>query len=150
MRIQAVVLALGVTVAGAAEASSLLVVAPPAEKLSVSLTAVGTPQTAPAEGNASIQISPSMMAKGEPAVEDENVSSIDAEQPQKSTLAAARPPMVIRGGMVGDAFAGARPATTAQAQAEPLQPQKASEPKPQSASQPAAAAQPKAAVRQPE
>lgn len=150
MRIHAAVLALGVMAAGVAEASSLFVVAPPPQKLSASLITVEVPTTAPAAGNAEILLSPSMIAKGEPAVADDNVASIDAHQPEVSTPATATQPIMIRGGTVSDGLVTAKPANNGQAETSHTQQEAAQKSEPQSASPPAEAAPSKGPVRQPE
>ena len=89
-----------------------------------------------------ITVSPSVIAMGEPAVVDEKVAAID-DNPHS-----AAPPMVIRGGIVGDAFSPAAiaPAAASQpsdAEASAAAPSsehapKPSEPQPQPDEQPAA------------
>jgi hypothetical protein len=88
-------------------------------------------------------LSPSVIAMGEPAVVDEKVAAID-DKPHHVSL-----PMVIRGGMIGDAFSPAAPAAAgagsqpsgAEASAaapSPEQPTKPSQPEPQPAAPPPA------------
>jgi hypothetical protein len=88
-----------------------------------------------------ITVSPSVIAMGEPAVVDEKVAAID-DKPHN-----VPPPMVIRGGMIGDAFS---PATAAPPASQPSDaeasaaspssdhPRKPSEPQPQQDDPPAA------------
>jgi hypothetical protein len=59
-----------------------------------------------------ITLSPSVIAMGEPAVADEKVAAIDEKQRNSP------PPMVIRGGIIGDAFSPATAAVPA-AQSQP-------------------------------
>jgi hypothetical protein len=56
-------------------------------------------------------ISPSIIAMGEPAVADENVAAIDGGETKKSGPSTM--PMVIRGGVVGDAFSAPSSASIA-------------------------------------
>lgn len=72
-------------------------------------------------------ISPSIIAMGEPAVANENVAAIDGDTKKTgpSTM-----PMVIRGGVVGDAFSAPSGPSVA------LQPQAAQAPSSESAAEP--------------
>jgi hypothetical protein len=84
-------------------------------------------------------ISPSIIAMGEPAVANENVAAIDGETKRTgpSTM-----PMVIRGGVVGDAFSAPSGGSVAvQPEVAAQEPSSGSEPKP--AAQPSAPEPPK-------
>jgi hypothetical protein len=78
-------------------------------------------------------ISPSIIAMGEPAVADENVAAIDGGETKKSEPSTM--PMVIRGGVVGDAFSAPSAASVApQPQAaaqEPASSKSAAKPEPE-------------------
>jgi hypothetical protein len=110
--------------------------------------AVGKVDRAPSPGpdpsdSDIVTLSPSVIAMGEPAVVDEKVAAIDDKPHHLSS------PMVIRGGVIGDAFSpeapsapagGSQPSDAeASAAAHPDQPTKPSEPQPQPAAPPPAA-----------
>ena len=61
-------------------------------------------------------ISPSIIALGEPAVTNENVAAIDGETKKTGP---STTPMVIRGGMVGDAFSAPTGAVRSQCSRRP-------------------------------
>jgi hypothetical protein len=164
MRLFCVALLLGATAATGASASSFVAIGAPASK--GSFVYLGAPASIPepvaavapsvdpqlpplkypmqappalATAPAPMQISPSIVAMGEPAVEDFQVAAIAEKKP-----AAHRPdfaPMVIRGGISGEMFAresspSAMPAPSSpheepqQASAEPSKPQPQRMPEP--------------------
>ncbi|MBX3576038.1 MAG: hypothetical protein KF723_02430 [Rhizobiaceae bacterium] len=117
--------------AGEAEASSFVVLEPLNARLGPSMMALGatpsiqtlgatTPDarqtlsypypgdTAPAFQPPAVQISPSIIAMGEPPVEMANVAAIDRDSGRHDPRSL---PVVIRGGVEGDAFTRAAPPT---------------------------------------
>ncbi|RWQ61044.1 hypothetical protein [Mesorhizobium sp.] len=109
--------ALGLTLAaGTAQASSFIVLGAPSSTPSV--VSLGAPEPAKVAGNSS---TPSIVALGEPVpdVTYEKVSAIPSQPKPKHDF--TQSPMIIRGGIVGDAFAtpapSAAPATTTAAAA---------------------------------
>lgn len=144
MRLYCVALLIGLTAASGASASSIVTIAPPASGSASSFVHFGTPAPKPAVAAAAassdlpalnyptplppalatapvrpVQASPSIVAMGEPAVENMQVSAIAEKKP-----ASRRPdvaPMVIRGGISGEMFAresapSAEPASSASPQ----------------------------------
>lgn len=98
------------------EPAPVLAAAVPAAPASTVADFAGTVE-APAQSTVSpssvepiYRISPSIVAYGTPAVEDVKVASI-GDEPKPVRF--AEMPMVIRGGIVGDAFASAEPAMPA-------------------------------------
>jgi hypothetical protein len=96
---------------GAAQASSFAVLPARTDVASPSILVLGAPQSSFA--TASIESvpaasSPSIIALGEPAVTYENVAAIPPE-PEATAFNAAQLPMVIRGGITGEAFPDAAP-----------------------------------------
>src|SRR5688500_3736918 len=128
MRLYCVTLLIGLSAASGASASSFVTVAPPASASAGSIVYFGTPAPKPVVTAAAAssdmpalnyppplppalatapvlpaQASPSIVAMGEPAVENFQVSAIAEKKP-----AGRRPdvaPMVIRGGISGEMFA---------------------------------------------
>ena len=116
MRVMSALLVVGVLWTGGADASSLVVLPAMTDKLGPSMIAVGQTATPDVTVAAAIPepaqppiaepgqidiISPSVIALGEPAVAAENVAAIGTETKRLGPNAM---PMVIRGGVVGDAF----------------------------------------------
>jgi hypothetical protein len=162
MRLFCVALLLGATAATGASASSFVAIGAPASK--GSFVYLGAPASIPepvaadapsvdpplpplkypmqappalATAPAPMQVSPSIVAMGEPAVEDFQVAAIAEKKP-----AAHRPdfaPMVIRGGISGEMFAresspSAMPAPSSpheEPQQASAEPPKSSKPEPQ-------------------
>jgi hypothetical protein len=105
MRIFAVLLALGSLLPGAAQASSILVLGDSTVDPSIVTlgAASGSPSTV-AMGTGGKVANPSIVALGaEPGVAYENVAAI-GDEGRKSKSRHNDPLMVIRGGIVGDAF----------------------------------------------
>jgi hypothetical protein len=119
MRVASAVLVIGVLWAGVAEASSFVVLPAMTDKLGPSMIALGQTATPDVTVAAAIPepaqppivepgqikiLSPSIIALGEPAVTSESVAAIGMQtnKPGPNTM-----PMVIRGGMAGDAFSPA-------------------------------------------
>ena len=105
MRIVTALLTFSV-LSGAAHASSILVLAPGSGNPSaITLGASSTSPSIVAAGTDDPAATPSIVALGrtEPGVAYENVAAIDGEA-QKPKPHRNIPPMVIRGGVVGDAF----------------------------------------------
>ncbi|TJV23903.1 MAG: hypothetical protein E5Y16_29010, partial [Mesorhizobium sp.] len=97
--------ALGLTLAaGTAQASSFVVLGAPSSTPSV--VSLGAPEPAKVAGNSS---TPSIVALGEPVpdVTYEKVSAIPSQPEPKHDF--MQGPMIIRGGIVGDAFATPAP-----------------------------------------
>lgn len=105
MRTFAALLALGCLLPGAAQASSILVLGDStADPSIVTLGAASGAPSIVAMGTDGQAASPSIIALGgEPGVAYENVAAIGDED-QKSKPRHNDPMMVIRGGIVGDAF----------------------------------------------
>jgi hypothetical protein len=120
--------------AGEAQASSVLVLPAPDTNITASMVAIpalpaGTESAAivyPKETEIASGADSSLVALGEPPVTDEKVAAI--EEKRSGPLST---PMVIRGGVVGDAFAPAKAAAPVEATApadEMPEPQTASAP----------------------
>lgn len=143
MRLYCVTLLVGVTAASGASASSLVTVAAPASPSSIVYYGKPAPQPAPAMSAAAspnlpalnypaplapipmaaapiAQASPSIVALGEPAVENFQVAAIAEKKPasRKPNFA----PMVIRGGISGELFARESPPAVTPASSSPSQP----------------------------
>ena len=105
MRTFAALLALGCLLPGAAQASSILVLGDStADPSFVTLGAASGAPSIVAVGTAGQAANPSIIALGaEPGVAYENVAAIGGDG-AKSTSRRNDPMMVIRGGIVGDAF----------------------------------------------
>ena len=159
MRIASAFVVAAAVWSGGAHASSIIVLPAMTDDLGPSMVALGqsgapdltvlAAMPAPAQppiaepGHVDI-ISPSIIAMGEPPVANENVAAIDGET-KKS--APGTMPMVIRGGVVGDAFSaptGASVTVQPQATAEaPSSEESAAKPGSEaSAPEPAAPAKP--------
>jgi hypothetical protein len=151
MRFASAFLGFAVLWAGGAEASSFVVLPPMTGDLGPSMVALGQTTTPDvtvlaampepshpliAEPGQMDIVSPSIVALGEPAVTDESVAAIGTEtkKPRPNTTL-----MVIRGGVVGDAFSSA--ATSAPVTVQPgAEPQAAAqEPTSGNAAQPESA-----------
>lgn len=168
MRLWLTAIIVGVCAAGPAAASSFVAPSAPEPGSSPSIVFLGEPAAGAPEPVASpaapanfagtaqaleqehrsappaalpYQISPSILSYGEPAVEDVKVSSIsdDSDTPRRTL-----PPMVIRGGIVGDAFASSASADPAPSSPHE-EPAQASAP----AEEPGPSPQPEAPERQP-
>ena len=116
MRVASAVLVIGALWTGGAEASSIVVLPAMTDQLGPSMIAIGETATPDVTVAATIPepaqppiaepgqmeiISPSVIALGEPAVAAESVAAIGTGT---KTLGPNTMPMVIRGGVVGDAF----------------------------------------------
>ena len=125
MRIASAVVVVGALWAGGADASSFVVLPAMTDKLGPSMIEVGRTATPDLTAAATIPppaqppiaepgqidiISPSIIALGEPAVTSESVAAIGTTPKKKGPEST---PMVIRGGMVGDAFSPATVSTPA-------------------------------------
>ena len=132
MRIASAFVVVAAVWSGGAHASSIIVLPAMTDHLSPSMVEVGQtgapdltvlaamPPAQPriAEPGHVDIISPSIIAIGEPAVANENVAAIDGETKK---AAPGSMPMVIRGGVVGDAFSAPTSASVT------VQPQAAAE-----------------------
>lgn len=96
---------LGAAVADA-EASSLMVLGPAKDAVGPSMVVLDAPSPATSDGAAARSIV--AVGQSEPPVSDEKLSSISAE-PAVPHRGPATAPMVIRGGIVGDAFVRSAP-----------------------------------------
>jgi hypothetical protein len=124
MRVFTAVLFLGTAISSGAQASSFDVpesmteaigpsmmaigdVLPPASGAQSSFATVQTPIEAAAQalGSDAPALAPSIIAIGEPALDVEKVAAIPADAETKPSPRLAFSPMVIRGGLAGDAFA---------------------------------------------
>lgn len=116
------------SIVGAAQASSFVIIAPEKQTVSVSMVALGAPNTDTASSVVAVPaqsvaaISASMVALGDPApgIAYENVAAIGAE-PAKPKPHREGALVVIRGGEVGNAFSQAAPAAVAAAPAAATQ-----------------------------
>lgn len=143
MRLYCVTLLVGVTAASGASASSLVTVAAPTSPSSIVYYGTPAPEAAPAMSAAAspnlpalnypaplaatpmaaapiAQASPSIVALGEPAVENFQVAAIAEKKP-----ASHKPnftPMVIRGGISGELFARESSPAVTPASSSPSQP----------------------------
>lgn len=165
MRVAVAFFLAGMIWSAGAEASSIVTLAATEKKLSPSMIELGEP----APGDAAradpdviaedagsqdqIRISPSIVALGEPEVTSEKVAAIDAGKHGKRRISA---PMVIRGGIVGDAFSPVATPVAAQPQGSPSQQPASTAPgteqpaaQPKSASSEAQPAAPEAAAKPP-
>lgn len=125
MRVAVAFFMAGMIWSAGAEASSIITLAATDKKLSPSMIALGEPAAGDAAkadpdvvaedgGNKDqIRLSPSMIALGEPEVTSEKVAAIDTGKHGKRRISA---PMVIRGGIVGDAFSPVATPVAAQPQ----------------------------------
>ena len=124
MRVFTAVLFLGTVMGSGAQASSFDVPEAMTEAIGPSMTVTDDVQSPisgaqssfatvqapteaapPALGSDAQAIAPSIIAVGEPALDVEKVAAIPAEAEKKSPPRLAFSPMVIRGGLAGDAFA---------------------------------------------
>lgn len=124
MRVFTAFLFFGTVIGSAAQASSFDVPEEMAEAIGPSMTVIGYAQppasgaqssfatvqapieaAAQALGSAAPAIAPSIIAVGEPALDVEMVAAIPADAETKPSPRLAFSPMVIRGGLAGDAFA---------------------------------------------
>lgn len=151
MRVAVAFFLAGMIWSAGAEASSIITLASTDKKLTPSMIAIGEPPAgelgeadpdvvAEDAGNTDqTRLSPSMIALGEPAVTSEKVAAIGDKKRGARRISM---PMVIRAGIVGDAFSPAAAPASAQPQAAPPQ-QPAGTPGAEqpNAGQPAAAAE---------
>jgi len=95
--------------AGRAEASSILVLESLEAKPAPSVTAANRDTAASSlpELGGVVKISPSVIVIGEPAVAEEVTATVEEEPARRLD------PLVIRGGISGDAYVGVAPASTA-------------------------------------
>jgi hypothetical protein len=148
MRFASAFVVVGALWAGGAEASSFVELPAMTDKLGPSIIEIGRTATPDLTAAATIPlpaqppiaepgqmniISPSIIALGEPAVTSESVAAIETKPKKKGHEST---PMVIRGGMVGEAFS---PAVTV----APAAPEPQSQPK--TAQAPSSGAAPKSA-----
>jgi len=123
MHFSAAVLLWGAVMIGGAQASSLIVLEPMKTPLGPSIVVLGAPSPSvavlPEAGDSSAAKSPSIIALGEavPAVSYEKLAAIGTEPTTKQNRPAAVP-MIIRGGIVGDAFSRSEPTPVAIPQPE--------------------------------
>lgn len=132
MRVLVLVLLWSTVLAGEALASSFVMLAPPADAATPSFIVLGTPSIKTIEPSraplsasgtplsypypvepplaahgpspSAVALSPSVIAMGEPAISFDKVAAISNRTRTKQSLSL---PMVIRGGVVGDAFSRA-------------------------------------------